>query len=49
VIVVPDGESDVDAITRQQWRLLQTLGHVPAQGVKGNSGAEVRFLISSLC
>jgi len=36
VVVVSDGEGDVDRIARQHRRLLEALGHVPAQGVEGD-------------
>ena len=36
MIVVSDGEGDIERIARQQRRLLQALGHVPAQGVEGD-------------
>lgn len=41
MVVVSDAEGDVDRVARQEWRLLKTLRHVPAQGVKGDLRAEV--------
>ena len=34
MIVMSDGESDIDGVAGQKWRLLQALGHAPAQGVE---------------
>src|ERR1700685_3332572 len=36
MIVVTDSESHIDRIAGQERRLLQTLGHVPAQSVEGD-------------
>ncbi len=37
MIVVADGEGDVDGVASQERRLLQAFGHVPAQGVENSS------------
>ena len=37
MIVVADGEGDVDGVASQERRLLEAFGHVPAQGVENNS------------
>ncbi len=37
MIVVADGEGDVDGVSGKERGLLQAFGHVPAQGVKDSS------------
>ena len=46
MVVVADGECDVDGIARQERRLLQAFGHVPAEGVK--YGSQFSVLSSQL-
>src|SRR5258708_3590255 len=41
VIVVSDGESDIDRIAGQERRLLHTLGHVPAEGVERDLSSKI--------
>ena len=41
VIVVANGESDVERISRQEIGSLKAFGHVPAEGVKSNPAAPV--------
>src|SRR5258708_3102552 len=40
MIVVANSEGDVDDVAGEQWRLLQSFGHVPAEGVENR----VQFL-----
>ena len=37
MVVVADGEGDVERVARQKRRLLQAFGHVPAKGVENGS------------
>src|SRR5216683_8358091 len=37
MIVVTNGEGNVDGVARQKRRLLQAFGHAPTQGVENNS------------
>src|ERR1022692_4964324 len=37
MVIVADGEGDVDGVARQKRRLLQAFGHVPSEGVKDSS------------
>ena len=41
MVVVADGKSDVDGVAGEERRCLQTLGHVPAEGVEHR----IQFLI----
>src|SRR5271157_490505 len=43
MVVVADGERDVDGVASQKGRLLKAFGHVPAQRVENSS----QFLHSS--
>src|SRR4029077_20223426 len=36
VVVVADGEGDVEGIAGEEFGVLQALGHVPAEGVEGD-------------
>src|SRR6202035_5968555 len=52
MIIVADGEGDVDGIAGQERRLLQAFGHVPAEGVENSSqffnSSQFSVLISQL-
>ena len=48
VIIVADGESDVDGITCKKLMLLHSFRHVPAEGIEGDSGSEVSSHFSVL-
>ena len=41
VIVVANGEGDVDGIARQQLMLQHSFRHVPAEGIEGDPGSKV--------
>jgi hypothetical protein len=43
VVVVSDGEGDIDGVARQKRGLVQAFGHVPAQGVENGP----QFLVLS--
>src|SRR5579863_8478581 len=46
VVVMSDRVSDIDRIARQKRSLLQTLCHVPTQGVEDNLGSQLPGLSS---
>ena len=48
MIVVPDGEGDIDAVAGEKRGLLQALGHVPTQGIKDDFGSQFSALSSRL-
>lgn len=41
VIVVANGEGDVDGIARQKLMLQHSFRHVPAEGIEGDPGSKV--------
>lgn len=41
MIVMSDGESDIDGIACEERQFLESLGHVPAQSVENNFGSEI--------
>src|ERR1700758_5137579 len=48
MIVVPDGEGDIDAVAGEKRGLLQALGHVPTQGVKNDFSSQFSALSSQM-
>jgi hypothetical protein len=41
MIVVADGEGDIDGIARQERGLQQALGHVPAESIESDFALKV--------
>src|SRR4029077_11745507 len=46
VVVVADGEGDVEGIAGEEFGVLQALGHVPAEGVEGDVALPVSSRLS---
>ena len=47
MVVVADGEGDVDGVASKKRRLLQTFSHVPAEGVENGSLSSSQFSVLS--
>src|SRR5271166_1746841 len=47
MVVVTDGEGDIDGVSGQERRLLQAFGHVPAEGVENGAKTSSQFSVLS--
>src|SRR5450631_1317291 len=48
MIVVSDGEGDIERVAREERGFLQAFGHVPAQGVESNFISKISSQLSVL-